>query len=224
MRVVVVIGMVAFAVAIVLGGAAPFGRLALSVGLPNLAAMLFDDPDWRGIALYRADRMDEAAAAFREARAFYNLGNAEAHRGRHAAALEAYDLSIAGGDDDARANFDLISAFYAGLGIDPAALGLFPERKDGPEMDSFVGQGDGRAAGTGDEVTNANTMLGLAELDSRGRLGVRRIFDDAFMVANDRWLAQLSDVPGEFLAARIAHERKRRAALGLAPPDPEDPR
>lgn len=223
MKTIAAMGLVAFALAIFLGGTAPFGRLALSAGLPNLAAELLADPNWRGIALYRANRMPEAAEVFRVAGAHYNLGNARVHQQEYASALEAYDIAIAGGDNDARANFDLVGGFYAGLGIDPEALGLFPERKDGPKMDSFIGRGEGRAAGTGDEVTNANTMLGLAELDSRGRLGVRRIFDDAFMVANDRWLAQLSDVPGEFLAARIAHERKRRAKLGLSPPEPEDP-
>ena len=70
-------------------------------------------------------------------------------------------------------------------------------------------------------MNNSNTMMGLAELDSRGRLGVRRIFDDKFMVADERWLEQLSDVPGEFMAARIAQEHKRRAKLGLAPPPAE---
>ena len=44
------------------------------------------------------------------------------------------------------------------------------------------------------------------------------------MVADERWLEQLSDVPGEFLAARIAQEHKRRVKLGLAPPPAEDPR
>ncbi len=128
------------------------------------------------------------------------------------------------GHPDARANFDVVAAFYAGLGIDPAALALFPERKEGPQADSFIARGNARAAGTGSEVTNTNTMLGLAELDSRGRLGVRRVFDDKFMVADERWLQQLSDVPGEYMAARILQEHKRRQKLGLSPPEPEDPR
>jgi Ca-activated chloride channel family protein len=43
------------------------------------------------------------------------------------------------------------------------------------------------------------------------------------MVANTRWLTALEDVPGEYLAARIAMEYKRRKKLGLTPPEPEDP-
>lgn len=213
-----------FALVLILGGAAPLGRVLLASGLPGLAAPLFSDPGWRGVAAYRAGDMESAAEAFRRAGAFHNLGNAEVHRGNYAAALEAYDRAIARGVPEAKVNFDLVALYYAGLGIDPEALGLFPERKQGPQADSFVAEGSARAAGTGDAVTNTNTMLGLAELDSRGRLGVRRVFDDKFMVADERWLEQLSDVPGEYLAARIDMERKRRAALGLAPPVPEDPR
>lgn len=224
MRAIAVITLAALVLAFASGGSAPFGRVLLSLGLPGLATTLFDDPGWRGVAHFRAGDMADARDAFQEARAHYNLGNAEAHRGAYAAALEAYDLAMIRGDAEARANFDLVASFYGGLAIDPEALGLFPEREKGPSAESFIGEGDGRAAGTGDDVTNANTMLGLAQLDSHGRLGVRRIFDDRFMVADQRWLSQLADVPGDYLKARIAHEAKLRAKLGLSPPEPEDPR
>lgn len=222
MKVLALISAVALIAAFALGGTAPIGRVFLVLGLPDLAATVFADREWRGVAHYRAGDFDAASDAFAEARAFYNLGNAEAHRGQHAAALEAFDLADAQGDPDARANFDVVAAYYAGLGIDPEALALFPERKDGPQADSFVARGNARAAGTGSEVTNNNTMLGLAELDSRGRLGVRRVFDDKFMIADERWLEQLSDVPGEYMAARISAEHKRRDKLGLSPPKADD--
>lgn len=225
MRALAILTALSFAIALALGGTAPLGRVLLAVGLPQLAIAGFAQQDWRGVALYRAGEFDAAAAAFEAAGDRYNQGVAQARGGTYAAALETFDVAILQGHPDARANFDVLAAYYAGLGIDPAALGLFPKRdKDGPEMEGFVAQGDGRAAGTGSEVTNTNTMLGLAELDSRGRLGVRRIFDDKFIVADERWLAQLTDVPGSFLKARIAEEHKRRRKLGLSPPDPEDPR
>ncbi|ETX28665.1 hypothetical protein [Roseivivax isoporae] len=213
------------AAASALGGPAPFGRLLLAAGLPGLAAPLLSDPAWKGVALYRAGDMDEAARAFRAARAYHNLGNAEAQAGRHAAALEAFDVGRRAGDADSAANFDLVAAYYAGLGLEAGeAVAWFSERDEGPEMDAPTGKGSGRAAGTGSESTNAGALLGLPELESRGRLGVRRVFDDTFMVANERWLQHLADVPGEYLAERIAFERKRREALGLTLPDPEDPR
>ena len=224
MRVLACLAVLALGGAAALGGTAPFGRVLLALGMPGWAAPLFDDPGWRGVALYRSGAFDAAADAFRAAKSEFNLGNAEAHLGQYAAALEAYDVALIRGDPDAQFNFDLVAAYYAGLGIDPEALGLFPERKEGPKEESFVARGDARAAGSGDEVTNNNTMLGLAELDSRGRLGVRRVFDDKFMIADERWMTQLSDVPGEFLKARIAQEHKRRVKAGLAPPKAEDPR
>lgn len=223
MRWFAIAGAACIAIAFALGGAAPFGRVALAIGLYPMAANLFSDPDWQGVAFYRAGTFDKAASAFASAGNQYNLGNAYARNGQLAAALEAYDQAIAKGNPDARANFDLLAAFYAGQQIDPEALGLFSERNSGPKAESFVARGNARAAGTGSEVTNSNTMLGLAELDSRGQLGVRRIFDDKFMVADLRWLNQLSDVPGEFMGARIAQEHKRRTKLGLSPPEAESP-
>lgn len=218
------ITVLALALALGLGAGAPFGRVLMAAGFPGIAAQFFDETDWQGAALYRAGAYADAADRFAAAEALFNLGNAQAHRGRYAAALEAFDQAHAQGHPDALANFDVVAAYYAGLGIDPEMLALFHKRKDGPTAESFVARGNARAAGTGSEVTNSSTMLGLAELESRGRLGVRRVFDDTFMRADARWLQQLSDVPGEYLAARIKLEHKRRVKLGLSPPAPEDPR
>lgn len=207
-----------------LGGSAPLGRMLLATGQPDLAAQVFDTPEWRGIAHFRAGYFDVAANDFAEARQFFNLGTAQAFAGEYAAALEAYDIAISQGDARAKANFDVVAAYYAGLAINPDALGLFPKREEGPTAEAEVGEGSGRAAGTGDGVTNTNTMMGLTQLDSRGKLGVRRVFDDQFMAADERWLLQLEDVPGAFMAERILQEHKRRTKLGLSPEPPEDPR
>ncbi|MGB0661641.1 MAG: hypothetical protein ACPGNV_15875 [Mangrovicoccus sp.] len=206
------------------GGASPFGRVLLASGLPGLARPFFDDPAWRGVAAYRAGDMDQAAQDFREAGDFYNLGNALAQSGFYAAALEAYDIAIAMGIAEARTNFDLVFALFGRGAIDPEALALFAKRDTGPTAEAPVAQGDARGAGSGDEVTNANSMLGMAELSTRGQLAVRRVYDDLHMIADGRWLRQLSDVPGAWLKARILAEHKARDAAGLAPPEPEDPR
>jgi Ca-activated chloride channel family protein len=225
MRALALITVAALALAFALGGTAPLGRALLSLGVPHLAATVFGSQDWGGVAQFRAGDFDKATAAFAAAENLYNLGTAQAWNGEYAAALESLDQARLQGFPNAQANFDVLAAFYAGLGVDPEALGLFPKRDtDGPRKDGFVARGEARAAGTGSDVTNTNTMLGLAELDSRGRLGVRRVFDDKFIVADERWLEQLPDVPGSYLQARIAEEYKRRRKLGLSPPEPEDPR
>lgn len=214
--------------AILCGGAAPFGRLALAVGLTGPARMLLRDPAWLGTAEARAGQYDKAADDFARAPgADYNTGVTLARAGRYAAALEAFDRAIAADPQDhqAQANFELISRVYAGTAISTEAAFAIVERdKDGPVAEAEIGLGNVRAAGTGDEATNTGTSLGMAELVSREQRAVRKQFDDRFMLANDRWLRTLADVPGEYLAARIYEERKRRIAEGLSPPEPEDPR
>jgi Ca-activated chloride channel family protein len=225
MRWVLLAATLCLALSALLGGTAPLGRVLMAAGLPGLAAPLFSDPGWRGAALYRAGRHAAAEDAFREADLMLNLGDARVMQGAYAGALEAFDAGRMTGDAEAGANFDLVAAFYAGLALDPESPISWVTEKDrsGAAQPSSVAQGNARAAGTGSGVTNAGALIGLPELESLGRLGVRRVFDDKFLVANRRWLSTLSDVPGDYMAARIAFEHKRRDKAGLSPPEPEDP-
>ncbi|MCP4070878.1 MAG: hypothetical protein GY742_03950 [Hyphomicrobiales bacterium] len=213
--------------AIVSGGSAPFGRLALALGLPEFAGRIFVDPSWRGVAYYRAGKHELAVKAFKQAGpdAAYNLGNAFAYTHYYAASLEAYDRAMAKDRDDAqaRANFDLVAAFYAGTRIDADALVKWSRNKDGPTMAANVARGDARASGTGDAVTNTSATIGLVHVESREQGRVRKIFDDKYVVASPRWLATLEDVPGTYLAARILHEHKRRAKAGEGQPQAAQP-
>lgn len=227
-RSVALAALVALGLAVVLGGAAPFGRLALSLGLPRLAAALSADPEWRGAALYRAGRFDAAAEALLQAPpgVAYNRATALARAGRYAEALEGYDAALAQNrlDAEARANFDLVAQVYAGTELIPEATVNWWEQREGETYAAPLGKGSGRAASTGDASTNAGALIGLPEIEGRGPLNVRRVFDARYIRASPLWLETLADVPGEYLAARIAAEHKRRAAAGLSPPDPEDPR
>ena len=225
-RALAAVAVVAGLAAVAMAGAAPFGRLLMAAGVPGMAAPFLSDPAWHGAARYRAGDWDAAAEAFRAAGSDYNLGLAQARAQDYAAALEAFDLARLTGDGDARANFDLVTAYYAGLRLDPGTIVSWATEREavGPTEEAPIGRGSGRAAGTGTESTNAGALLGLPELESRGITGVRGVFDDRFMVADDRWLAQLEDVPGAYLDERIRFEAKRRADAGLTPPDPEDPR
>jgi Ca-activated chloride channel family protein len=218
------LGLIGFAA--VLGGSAPFGRLALGFGWPGAAAVLFKDPAWRGVAEYRAGRFAEAGAAFRAAGpgAAYNLGNALVAEGRYAAALEAYDVAkLQAPDPEAQANFDLIMALYAGTAIEAGSIADWSEDKDGATVAADIAQGSARATGSGDDVTNSGASIGQVELATTGERNVRKVFDDVFVVAGPRWLATLEDVPGAFLAERIGHEYKRRKAAGVGQPEADAP-
>lgn len=103
------------------------GRALMNLGLPGAAAAILDDPAWRGPALYRAGRYDEAAALFSNGgrRNAYNLGNALARAGDLAGALDAYDAALLYNprDADAQANRALIARLVAEDAGDPGKGG-----------------------------------------------------------------------------------------------------
>ncbi len=77
------------------------------------AAALFEDPEWRAVARYRAGDYAGSASAFAnrgDARNLYNLGNAMALQGELDAAIDAYEraLELDPDDEDAAYNLELV--------------------------------------------------------------------------------------------------------------------
>lgn len=75
---------------------------------------LFENPDWRAVAQYRAEDYAGSAAAFAEnedTQSLYNLGNALARQGELESAIDAYEqvLEIDPEDTDAEYNRDLLA-------------------------------------------------------------------------------------------------------------------
>lgn len=88
-------------------------QITLQQGNASSAAQKFQNPDWRGMALYEAGDYLAAAQAFAESRtvdAGYNLGNALARAGDLEQAVAAYRdvLTKNPGHEDARANLELL--------------------------------------------------------------------------------------------------------------------
>jgi len=78
------------------------------------AVEIFENPDWRAVAQYRAEDYAESAAAFAEkedTQSLYNLGNALARQGELESAIDAYEqvLEIDPDDADAGYNRDLLA-------------------------------------------------------------------------------------------------------------------
>lgn len=74
------------------------GRAAFSHSEFDHAAQTFEQPDWRGAALYRAGNFEVAAsylAGVTGPRASYNRGNALVFLGHYEQAVEAYDQALA---------------------------------------------------------------------------------------------------------------------------------
>ncbi len=73
------------------------------------AATLFENPAWKGSAMYRNGDYEGAAQAFSQmqsADGFYNLGNALAHQRKYEEALEAYDKALDLDPDHAGAKYN----------------------------------------------------------------------------------------------------------------------
>ena len=88
-------------------------RKQLEAGNAGDAATLFEDPEWRAVARYRAKDFSRSAAEFAEfddARNLYNLGNALALQGEFDSAIDAYEqvLEMTPDDEDAAYNLELV--------------------------------------------------------------------------------------------------------------------
>jgi len=87
----------------------------LEEGAVEDAIELFENPDWRAVAQYRAQDYAASAAQFAEqgdSRSLYNLGNALARQGELESAIDAYEqaLEIDPEDADAAYNRDLLKS------------------------------------------------------------------------------------------------------------------
>lgn len=147
------------------------------------AALLFDDPVWRGVAEYRAGRYARAAAAFGEAEdamALYNLGNAQAQLGAWPEARRAYlaALRLEPDHDDALHNLDLVTAAEAleedlaeaqrqmrqATGVDNAAEAI---NKKGETATEDPDGGSRRSVGDVDASEDASQWSGNARRTGR---------------------------------------------------------
>jgi Ca-activated chloride channel family protein len=73
------------------------GAKLLREGKAKEASRLFEDPEWRSVANYRAGNYKKAAdnfSRFNTDRAFYNRGNALAHLGKYKEAIQAYNEAL----------------------------------------------------------------------------------------------------------------------------------
>lgn len=85
----------------------------LEEGAAAEATEVFENPDWKAVAQYRAQDYEASAQAFAEqedTRSLYNLGNAMARQGEFKSAIDAYEqvLEIDPENADAEYNRDLL--------------------------------------------------------------------------------------------------------------------
>ncbi|MDH3374091.1 MAG: VWA domain-containing protein [Gammaproteobacteria bacterium] len=134
----------------------------LEEGAAQDAADLFENPEWRAVAEYRAQDYAESARAFAErqdARSLYNLGNAMARQGEFESAIDAYEqvLEIDPNDADAAYNRDLLKQVQEQQQ---------QQQNQGDQQEPSDEQGDGEQSDNGSESEQENSD-GSAQADGQ---------------------------------------------------------
>jgi len=161
------------------------GRLAYERGDDAAAAELFTDPGWRGVALYRAGRYDEALTSFARVdspESDFDQGNALAHLGKLDAAAERYRAALARRPDwpEAQANLALVENLSA------------QKKKDDEQ-----------------EAEEPSEKPDQVQFDEQGKKGKRGQVDAAAQAA-EMWMRGIQTTPAQLLARKFALEAQRQ--------------
>jgi Ca-activated chloride channel family protein len=146
------------------------------------AAGLFADPEWRGVALYKAGRYQDAIDAFAQstsAESYYNQGNALMHLDKPEEAISAYRqaLKLRGDWVDAKTN-----------------LALAERRKK--QKDDEEDEQQQEAAGLDPDKV---------QFDDKGKRGKEGKADVGIQTA-DMWMRNIQVSPADLLARKFAIE------------------
>ncbi|HEX4987060.1 MAG TPA: VWA domain-containing protein [Burkholderiales bacterium] len=160
------------------------GRMAYERGDYATAAGRFADPMWRGVALYRAGRYDEAVEAFAQvdsAQSWFDQGNAHAKAGRFAAAVASYQEALERRPDwpEAKANLAIVRK-------------LVPKPKKDDEQ----------------EAQDPNEKPDQVKFDDKGKKGKQGEVELARQSA-EMWMRNIQTTPAELLARKFAIEAQR---------------
>ena len=167
------------------------GRLAFEQGDYEEATLRFEDPLWKGTALYLSQQFDAAVTQFAmvdTAEGWFNRGNALAHLERYEEAIEAYEqvLEIEPDHSGARTNIDYLQPFL-------------PIETKGGEMGTI-----GRAAAADEIVFDADKQ----RLDEEGidttMEGEQEMLSDQQIA--EIWLRQVDTSPTSFLRYKFAYQ------------------
>jgi Ca-activated chloride channel family protein len=164
------------------------GRRAFEDGDLATAAARFEDPLWRGTALYLDQRFESALAEFARVdtpEGWFGRGNALAHLERYEEALDAYAraLELRPGYEDAAANLEYIQVFQP-LSFEGGETGV-----------------TGRDAAADQVVFDADAeRLDQQGIDTRLDEGGETLSSDQMA---DLWLRQADASPASFLRRKF---------------------
>jgi len=156
------------------------GELAYERGDYAGAAARFADPMWRGVALYRAGRYEEAIDAFARvdtAESYFDQGNALAKWGKLSAAVAAYQEALKRNPDltAAKTNLDLVQKLIP------------PKKKDDQE------------------AQDPNENPDEIKFDKEGKKGKQGEVEAAEQTA-EMWMRNIQTAPAQLLRRKFAIE------------------
>ncbi len=169
------------------------GQRAFDRGDLTQAAERFEDPMWRGTALYLDERFEAALAEFARvdsAEAWFARGNALAHLERYEEAIAAYGEALARRPDylEAQANIDYLQPFLP-LDLQGGVTGV-----------------EGRDAAADDVVFDADADRLKEEGRETTTEGGDGLSEDQLA---DMWLRQVDASPATFLRQKFAYQAAR---------------
>jgi Ca-activated chloride channel homolog len=177
------------------------GKRLLAQGRYAEAAQRFRDPQWQGVALYRAGQFKEAAAAFARMNtpeAVFDRGNALVMLGKYAEATASYDSALQRRPDwpEAKANRALAEA---------RGKLLAPPADD--------------AGGTGGQLKADEYTFDNRPQQSSDPKEVEVVAGES--LSNEQvqalWLRRVQTKPADFLRAKFAYQYSRQKQEGKQP-------
>lgn len=163
------------------------GQRAFDAGEFREAAEQFDDPMWKGTALYRAGEFEQAQAVFAgvsNAESYYNRGNCLIFLGRYSEAAEMFGLALETRPDWPEAEDNRALAL--------ARAELF-KQKGGDSGDQKIGA---------DEIRFDKKKPGGQET----QMNEKQAADPGSMQAI--WLRRVQTEPADFLRAKFAYQEQ----------------
>ncbi len=220
------------------------GVLALRDGEPDRAAVLFADPQWQGVARYRAGDYggaDQRFAANPSAAGHYNRGNALARQGRLEEAIAAYDDALGLTPDDADAKFNkqlleqLLEEQQQASGDDDQAsqdnqsesqsdASRSQQSEANPDSQSQDNdQGDpAQQRPTGEDQPADKAQPQPGEDESEQTLAEREEPRDEARDALEQWMRRVPDDPAGLLRRKFLFETNQRRRAGEGPSRDEE--
>ncbi|WP_024689853.1 VWA domain-containing protein [Pseudomonas tremae] len=210
------------------------GQRLLEQHRPAEAAQRFEDPRWKGVALYEAQDYASAAQQFAQgtlAQDHYNRGNALAHSGELEAALDAYEQALDRQPDflAAQSNRALVQNLLDQANVQKPAQDE-QNKADQGEEGQQASQDPNSSAAPADQTPSRSDQPGTSESlppDTSGQATAGDKTDDepATRPPNqsadspmtgerrqelEQWLRQIPDDPGELLRRKFRYEQQHQ--------------